>query len=56
MKGKRTIGEIDCQFMDFEKVNRHFGWSPQQDFRQGLTKTIEWFKSYHQRTSEDVRR
>lgn len=56
MKDKRTIGEIDCQFMDFEKVNHHFGWSPGQNFRQGLTKTIEWFKSYHQRRSEDVRR
>ncbi len=56
MKDKRTIGEIDCQFMDFEKVNHHFGWSPGQDFRQGLTKTIEWFTSYHQRISEDDRR
>lgn len=46
MKGKETVGEIDCQYMDFEKVNAHFGWTPKHTFEQGVTKTIEWFKGY----------
>lgn len=46
MEGKQTVGEIDCQYMDFEKVNAHFGWSPKHSFKEGVQKTIEWFKGY----------
>ena len=46
MKRKDTIGEIDCQYMDYEKVNQHFGWSPKHSFEKGVEKTIEWFESY----------
>ena len=46
MKGRATIGEIDCQFMDYAKVNRDFGWSPRHAFDDGVAKTIEWFKGY----------
>jgi len=46
MKGKETVGEIDCQFMDYEKVNQHFGWIPKHSFEEGVAKTIEWFKGY----------
>lgn len=46
MKGKETVGEIDCQYMDFEKVHQHFGWSPGYSFEEGVAKTIEWFKGY----------
>ena len=46
MKGKETVGEIDCQFMDYEKVNQHFGWTPKHSFEEGVVKTVEWFKGY----------
>ncbi len=46
MKGKETVGEIDCQYMDFEKVKQDFGWSPKHSFEEGVAKTIEWFKRY----------
>ncbi len=46
MKNKETIGEIDCQYMDYEKVNQHFGWSPKHLLEQGVVKTIDWFKDY----------
>lgn len=46
MKGKETVGEIDCQYMDFEKVNQDFDWSPKHSFEEGVAKTIEWFKGY----------
>jgi len=48
MKGKKTIGEIDCQYMDFEKVNRYFGWKPRHDFDEGLQKTFQWFRRYNE--------
>ncbi len=51
MEGKTTSGEIDCQYMDFDKVNRYFGWSPRHNFRDGLMKTIAWFEDYHRRRS-----
>ena len=46
MKDKETTGEIDCQYMDFEKVKCFFGWKPRHTFEQGIDKTIEWFKQY----------
>lgn len=46
MKGKETVGEIDYQYMDYEKVNQHFGWSPKHSVEEGMLKTIEWFKGY----------
>ena len=46
MKGKETKGEIDTQYMDFEKVNEFFNWTPKHSFDEGLEKTICWFKKY----------
>lgn len=46
MSGKKTTGEIDCQFMDFVKVNEYVGWKPKHTFEEGVLKTINWFKSY----------
>ena len=43
---EKTIGEIDCQYMDFEKVNSHFNWSPSHSFEEGIKKTIKWYKVY----------
>lgn len=51
MEGRKTTGEIDCQFMDFKKVNRCFCWSPRHSFQDGLGRTITWFRHYHQRHS-----
>lgn len=48
--GKKTQGEIDCQFMDYEKVNQFFDWSPQTSFESGIRKTIDWYKKYLQET------
>ena len=44
--GKKTQGEIDCQFMDYEKVNKYFGWSPQTSFEIGIRNTIAWYKKF----------
>ena len=46
MKNKEPVGEIDCQFMDHEKVKNYFGWTPQHSFNNGLLKTIDWYKQY----------
>jgi len=52
MAGKETTGEITCQYMDFEKVNKSFRWKPSHEFKDGIEKTIEWFKKYLTATSE----
>ena len=46
MKGRETVGEIECQYMDYELVNRDFGWAPQHSFDDGIAATIDWFKGY----------
>jgi len=46
MEGKVTQGEIDTQYMDYDKVNEYFDWSPNHDFDLGLEKTIQWFQDY----------
>ena len=48
MEEKKTTGEIECQYMDFEKVDKYFSWCPKHSFRDGLKKTIEWFRLYNE--------
>jgi len=42
----KTIGEIEYQHMNFDKVNKYFGWSPKMDFEECLHKTIKWYEKY----------
>lgn len=46
MENKNTFGEINCQFMDYEKVKDYFGWTPQHSFNDGILKTVDWYKRY----------
>lgn len=46
MKNTKTVGEIDCQFMDHEKVKKYFGWTPKHSFNDGISETIDWYKKY----------
>ncbi len=56
MKRKKTTGEIDCQYMDFEKANAYFGWKPRHSFQDGLKKTLAWFKKYNARRFKNAGR
>lgn len=49
----QTVGEIDAQFMNFEKAEKFFGWKPETKFEDGLKKTIQWFKKYLEANAED---
>ena len=44
--GKSSKGEIDIQYMNFDKLNKLFNWSPVTNFDDGINKTISWFKDY----------
>ena len=46
MKNKKTIGEIDCQFMNYEKAKDYLGWTPQHSLNDGMLKTVDWYKRY----------
>ena len=46
MEGRKTAGEISHQYMDYEKVNEYFNWSPSHSFSKGIDKTISWYKRY----------
>jgi len=44
LKSKKTIGEIDYQYMGHHKVKKYFGWSPKYDFEKGINETFDWYK------------
>ena len=46
MENKKTTGEINCQYMNYNKVNKFFGWFPKVDLNEGLNKTIKWYERY----------
>lgn len=39
-------GEIDRQFVDSAKLRRATGWSPAVELRDGLRRTIEWYREH----------
>lgn len=46
MKHAKTSGEISVQYMDFDVVERDFGWRPVTPFTDGISETIEWYRRY----------
>jgi CDP-glucose 4,6-dehydratase len=39
-------GEIDRQYVDSGKLREMTGWRPEVDLREGLTRTIEWYREH----------
>ena len=46
MKKSKLKGEINYQLMDFEKINKFFGYRPKTNFEKGIKDTINWYKTY----------
>jgi len=40
----QAINEIRCQYLSAEKARRQLGWSPQYQLREGLERTIAWYR------------
>ena len=55
MTSKKTVGEINYQYMDYEKVFKYFSWTPSHNIQQGLEKTISWYKHYLSKYYRDKR-
>ena len=49
MNKKQTVGEIQCQYMNYDKVNEYFKWSPTYSLQDGLIKSIEWYKRWNKK-------
>ena len=47
MKNREAVGEISCQYMDFKKVLKFFGWQPEHTLDDGLIKTMEWYTNWN---------
>ena len=47
MKDREAVGEISCQYMDYDKVEKFFNWRPKHSLDKGLRKTIEWYKGWN---------
>jgi len=39
-------GEIDCQYVDSAKLRDLTRWRPQVELREGLVRTIEWYREH----------
>jgi CDP-glucose 4,6-dehydratase len=39
-------GEIDRQFVDSAKLRELSGWTPEVELRDGLTRTLEWYRQH----------
>jgi nucleoside-diphosphate-sugar epimerase len=46
MRTARTTGELSIQYMDFDVVQKDFGWTPSTSFEDGIDQTISWFGRY----------
>ena len=46
MEDKEIVGEISVQYMSFDKVESFFGWKPKHELREGIQKTIDWYRRY----------
>jgi len=40
------VGEIDRQWVDIGKLRELTGWTPQVTLREGLARTIEWYRAH----------
>jgi CDP-glucose 4,6-dehydratase len=38
-------GEIDRQYLDSTKITQVTGWQPEVDLHEGLTRTLDWYRS-----------
>jgi len=38
-------GDLKRSCLDSSKIKKDLGWQPKDDLKEGLKKTIEWFKS-----------
>ena len=45
-KGKKLVGEINHQFMTYDKLYKILRWKPTYGFDQGLEITIDWYKKF----------
>ena len=47
IRGTATpAGEIDRQFVDGTKLRELTGWAPTVDMREGLVRTVDWYRSH----------
>ncbi len=43
---QKTIGEIQHQFMTYDKLQKYFNWKPEFSLEEGLSITIDWYKKF----------
>jgi len=42
------VGEIDRQYVDPTKIREVLGWEPKVDLKEGIRRTIEWYREHPQ--------
>jgi CDP-glucose 4,6-dehydratase len=47
-------GEIDRQFLDSTKLRERTGWEPEVDLREGLSRTLEWYREHPEARPSDA--
>ena len=44
--GKKLIGEINHQFMNYNKLNKVLKWKPSYKINDGLELTFNWYRDF----------
>ena len=39
-------GEIDRQYLDSTKIGERLGWQPRVDLREGVSRTLDWYRAH----------
>lgn len=42
--GKDMVGEIERQYLSFKRANELLGWSPKISFKEGVRRSVAWYK------------
>lgn len=54
LANETIIGEIECEFINFEQVNRYTGWSLGFSFYDGMKNTINWYSDHFRCLNESI--
>ena len=45
-KNKKLMGEIEHQFITYDRLNKYFGWKSRHSIDDGLKHKFNWYKDF----------
>ena len=51
LKSNKTSGELQIQYMNYNKLKKNFGWKPKYEFEKVLPEVFKWYEDYFKKIS-----